>query len=524
MKRSAWMAGLVTALVLGLSAPVATAAGPYHLGYPGDRAVASWQGSEFRLNSYTLEPGAFDATSHRMWGTHKMFGHDGLIRFQWDVNVDDHVDVTQQYTEAHVTVEADAPFSIDQVLVPGKHTGYKVYNTFDTGTDNADPDIDPGQTATDLMALLGKEGKPDYVDPCDIIVVISDHPDASQNEPYVEAGGGEVAATNRPIIKPFVAALGVSAVEPLNTYKIGFGYSVERWYDFSWYAAFNTDRADGFWWGDPQAFFTTTKWNEGFSHVYIKDRPEQPGVRRYNDIDEFGEEFSDPHSEKSSYGQPTVFYKGGDPYAYLHKSLPGAVDGGYYTDTLLEMMADQTGASGLLTFTAQGDLPISWALKASLAPESYGRKAVFTDDELRAWEAAWQAYYEGKGPKPTLPLAPGTNSPAPKVGVIVNVPQTTVVVNVPGSQPAVQQQDVKGVQAHGRIVTIKLRKSIVKAGKIVYLGAKGLKTVKAKKVGKRFVAKADLRGFPASQELWAVQVQGKTKTGKKVVYVVVVKL
>jgi hypothetical protein len=529
MRHRGFLAGLAVC-AFGASAAPAVAGGPYHQGHSGDQAVASHDRNQFRLNSRTLEPGCFDATSSHRWHDRAMFGHGGWIKFQWDVDTDDHVDVTQDWEEAHVTVEDDAPFSIDQVLVPGKHDGYRIYNTFDTGSINNDADIDPNQTATDLMAPLNGQGDPDYVDERDIIVCVSDHPDGDQNEPYEPADDGEVAATNRPIIQPIVSALGVSAVEPLNTYKVGFGYEVEQWYDFDWYAAFNTDKADGFWWGDPQAFFTTTKWNEGFSHVIIKDRPEQDGVRRYNDIDEFGEEFNDPHSEKSSYGQPTVFHRDGDQYAYLHKSLPGAIDGGYYGDTFLEGNADQTEESGLLTFTAQGDLPISWALKASLAPERYGRKATLTDDQLRAWEASWQAYYKGTGAKPTLPLAPGTNSPTPDPGVIVNLPQTSVVVNVPaaggGTTPVVQQQEVKGAvtAVSSRVVTIRLSKAIAKSGRVFYWSAKGPKLAKARKVGGRLVAKVDLRGLPKGSGTWGMQVSGKSKSGKKVVYLRYVRL
>ena len=53
----------------------------------------------------------------------------------------------------------------------------------------------------------------------------------------------------------------------------------------------------------------------------MKTRAEQPGVRRVNDIDDFGESFADPHSEKSDHGQPEVFNVNGDPQAYLHNSV-----------------------------------------------------------------------------------------------------------------------------------------------------------------------------------------------------------
>ena len=153
-------------------------------------------------------------------------------------------------------------------------------------------------------------------------------------------------------------------------------------------------------------------------------------------FDEFGEQFSDPHSEKSGYGQPVVFHKDGDPYAYLHKSLPGTINGGSWPAAFQEALADQTKAPmDLFTFTAQGDLPLKWTVKPSLAPTSYSRNVSLTDDALRAWEASWQAYYKG-GPKPTMPLAPGTNSPAPRSDVVVNAPEKAVTVNPPGPAPA----------------------------------------------------------------------------------------
>ena len=140
--------------------------------------------------------------------------------------------------------------------------------------------------------------------------------------------GPEVAAINRPIIQPLVSCLGASAIEPLNTYKVGFGYTVEEWYDFTWADAFRYDGVigPGLSFGDPQAFDTDGDYH--FDHVFIKNRAEQAGVRRYNDFDEYGEQYSDPHSEKTSYGQPVVFNENGDLAAYLHKSLPGIVDGG----------------------------------------------------------------------------------------------------------------------------------------------------------------------------------------------------
>jgi hypothetical protein len=480
----------LSALVAAFSMSAAAALADASL---GDKAVAN-DSPKFRLNLNTLEPGCFALGSPLVYRS---------------VDADTHIDVTQLVKEAHITVAPDANFSIDQVLIPGKNSGYAVYNTFDTGTINNDADIDPDQTATDLAALGGDDV--DYAGK--IIACVSDHP-ADQNEPYIMDGlPGEVAALNRPIIQPTIAALGVSAVEPLNTYKLGLGYSVERWYDFTWADAFRNDGVigPGLSFGDPQGF--DTDGDHHADHVFIKSRPAQPGVRRYNDIDEFGEEFSDPHSEKSSYGQPVVFNKNGDPFAYLHKSLPGTVDGGGLFDVWQEAFADQTSALGLLTFTTQGDLPIAWSVKASLAPEAYGRNVALTDDALRQWEADWQAYYAGTGPKPTLPLAPGTNSPAPKPGVIINLPETappaTTVTNNTVVQPAPVVVTNRCVS--GKTARITLAKKARK-GNIRYVGAKGARTVKARKTHGRLRAKADFRGLSAERGSYAaVTVREKMK-------------
>ena len=40
----------------------------------------------------------------------------------------------------------------------------------------------------------------------------------------------EVYAKNRPIIKPTIASLGQGAVPGIKGYKLGLGYSVEKWY------------------------------------------------------------------------------------------------------------------------------------------------------------------------------------------------------------------------------------------------------------------------------------------------------
>jgi hypothetical protein len=428
----------------------------------GDKAVAD-DVPTFRLNPYTLEPGCY---------------------LDW---ADAHVDFGDTKKSAHIKVRPNAHYSVDQALIPGKDSGYVVYNVFDTGTSASDPDIDPDQTAVNLEAAGD-----DDVEKRGVIVCISDHEDSGQNEPYEQAADGEVAAINRPIIQPTLAALGVSAVEPLNTYKLGFGYSIERWYaphiiaDSPPFELALTD---------PQAF-------AAFTHVFVKTRAEQPGVRRVNDIDDFGESFADPHFEKSDHGQPEVFNMNGDPQAYLHNSVT-APDG------------SGRGPLGLLTFSTEGDLPISWTVKASLAPERYTRDVDLTDDEFRAWEASWQAYYCG-GPKPTMPLAPGTNAPAPRASTCVVNPPPPAAPAVTNNTTIVQSTPAATVSnrcVSGRSVRLVLSKKARK-GAIRYVGSKGVRTVKARRSKGRLRATADFRGVSAESGTYAaVSVREKMKKG-----------
>jgi hypothetical protein len=251
---------------------------------------------------------------------------------------------------------------------------------------------------------------------------------------------------------------------------------------------------------DPQGFLKDA--NGIFTHVFVKARAEQPGVRRVNDIDDFGESFADPHFERSDHGQPEVFNVNGDPQAYLHNSVT-APDG------------SGRGPLGLLTFTTQGDLPISWTVKASLAPERYTRDVELTDDELRAWEKSWQDYYDGIGPKPTLPLAPGTNAPAPDAGVVINLPPSPHAGSVTNNTTVVQAAPVAVSNrcVSGRSVRLVLSKKARK-GSIRYLGAKGLRTVKAHRSNGRLRATADFRGVSAEAGTYAaVSVREKTKSG-----------
>jgi hypothetical protein len=466
----------VSAVVAAALMPAAAQAAPLNVYHDGkDFAVDEASPDPFRLDKRKLEPGCFRASKYV---------------------TEDHIDIGDLVKSAHITVSDDWNFSIDQALVPGKDTGYLVYNTFDTGTSSTDPDVDPDQTAVNLEAPDG-----DDVDVDDIVVCISDHEDAGQNEPYEQAPNGEVAALNRPIIQPSLAALGVSAIAPLNTYKAGFGYSIERWYQPHTIAdtpAFTLDLTD------PMGFL----FDDGIpTHVYVPTRIKQPGVLRVNDFDDFGEQFASPHVERSDHGQPDVFNRNGDPQAYLHNSVTGPDGSG-------------RGPWGLLTFTTQGDLPITWSLKASLAPERYLRDVTLSDTFLRDWEQSWQDYYDGEGPKPTLPLAPGTNSPAPDADVIVNppevAPQTPPNTVTNNNTTIIQQQapvQVAGRCVSGRQVRITLKRGARK-GSIRYVGAKGSRTVKARRSRGRLSARADFRGMSAEAGVYAtVSVREKMKSG-----------
>ena len=97
----------------------------------------------------------------------------------------------------------------------------------------------------------------------------------------------------------------------------------------------------------------------------------------------------------------------------------------------------------LLSTTTEGDLPLMWTLRSSVAAPSSERSVEFTDDDYRAWNKAWQDFYAGKGPKPSMPLAPGTNSPEPddSITVIVNPPQ--VAITVPPATPAAAPQVIQ---------------------------------------------------------------------------------
>jgi len=394
------MAGAVVAASLIAASSASAAIGnDYFRSDGGDRAVRNAAPRDFRLDHRFLEPGCFELGR---------LISDGLV------------DVGDDAEELQVRVADIAKFSVDQVLVAGEHSGYRVYDTFDTGTSATDADIDPNQTGTDMQAY----GAGDDVDEGDTIVCISDHEDSGQNEPYAQEPRGEVSAKNRPIITPTIAALGVSALDPLNTYRVGFGYTVSDWYDEYRIMDSPPFLMD---WTDPQAFGDNPDGTNTPSHVLIKHRiagpvfsatSSGPGVLRVNDIDVAGEDFDDPHFEQSNYGQTEVFNAAGDPKSWC----------------LGDNCTPAPGGSRLLTFTTQGDLPITWSVKASLATPSKLRTATLDSAFLDRWHEAWANWCAHRGPKPSLPLAPGTNAPCTRGAAPAPVP-TPAPSPVPTAAP-----------------------------------------------------------------------------------------
>jgi hypothetical protein len=428
--------------------------------------------SPFQLNNETLEPGCFTRGG--------------------PLDVYTHIDLTfPADDEAHITVGDESPYSVDQVLVAGQ-SGYRVYNTFETGTVDNDADVDPNQTATDLFA-------PDAgaIDRSDVVLCVSDHA-APQNEPYQEEGDGLVSAKNRPIIKPQVTALGVSAIEPLNTYKLGFGYSVERWYQapsFDGALAFPSVT-------DPNALPTPTAFGTLPDSIVLSPREDGAyDARRVNDVDISAEDWID--IDEADSGQDRRFKRDGDLTAWTDSNGPG-----------------------LITLRTEGDLPASWTLRPSLASAASERSVTFSHADLDAWHDEWQAYYAGKGPRPELALPPGTNSPRPQQVIIVNPPETsgpvTPTPHAPaGQQQAVVQQVPVAPAAAGKCVsnkTVKLRfGKKVRSARVTYAGGKASVARK----GGKLVATLDFSGIEAQRgaDLTVVKITKRVKKGKKTVKV-----
>ena len=274
-----------------------------------------------------------------------------------------------------------------------------------------------------------------------------------------------MSAKNRPVIAPKVTALGVSAIEPLNTYKVGFGYAVESWYTMPTFDGHGLFPAVT----DPEA---SAFGSDGLPNV-VRLRARSDDLpydsRRVNDVDKAGESWT--HGDIDD-GQDIFLRRSGDDTAWT----------------------DSNG-NGLLTTLTQGDLPIQWSLRPSLAGPGSLREAELTDDQLRQWNADWQSYYRGEGPKPTLMLPPGTNSPTPDTTVIVNLPETNPAGPAP-QQPA-SVTNVSNVSTtvnpgcvSNRVINVTFGKKVKKASVRI-----GNRVVKAHRSGGKLRARVSLKGM-----------------------------
>lgn len=335
--------------------------------------------------------------------------------------------------ELRISVAPGSP-DVDQVLVPSVIGGYQLYNTFRVGSTSGHNSIAPGETGTLLYAPdANSNGIPDPVDFPDVVVAVSLSADP-QNEPYQQEVRGIVSAKNRPILAPKITAVGKSAVTTLNTYKIGFGYDTPQWYtapSFDGAGFFPTVT-------DPNALPTPTFTGNLPGFVGLAPRPDDLvyDARRTNDVDRAGEDWLFP---STFVGQTLFFRRGGDQTAWI--------DG----DTPLPLLATLT----------QGDLPLEWTLRPSLASASSQRSVSYSEDDLAKWERSWIAYQCGKGPKPSLPLAPGSNTPVavpggPNCPAVVNPPLVNSVTNNTTVMPPAQ---VARAQAAKRSATAKFIRS-----------------------------------------------------------------
>jgi hypothetical protein len=195
-----------------------------------------------------------------------------------------------------------------------------------------------------------------------------------------------VYAKNRPIIKPTIASLGQGAVRGIKGYKLGLGHSVEKWYSTANAGAGGETPLLRL--TDPMGFLldklTTVPVLGGTStmatidgdagHVQIPPRiagprfdavSDGPSVLRVNDIDIATEEFQSPHFEFADYDQTDTFNVQGDAQSFCL--------GGF-------------SCAGIVAFGAQGDLPIKWTVKASLAAVESMRDVSLTPAMFDAWE------------------------------------------------------------------------------------------------------------------------------------------
>jgi hypothetical protein len=442
---------------------------------PGDRAIDS-PAPGFRLDAGDLEPGCFDLGRLGFW-----FANVDASSFDAGDNLPDGEVVLHNLTG----IGGVPSFDVDQVLVPSAFGGYQIYNTFDVGSganENA-PSISNGETGTEMLAPdANGNDNPDPVDGNDIIVCLSDDKSASQNEPYAQEDGGIVSAKNRPIIAPKVSAIGVSRIEPLNTYKVGFGYDVEKWYSapsFDGHGLFPTVT-------DPNAFPSPTFGGILPAFVRMAPRPDDLAydARRVNDVDKAGESWTRPDVDD---GQDIFFSADGDDTAWT----------------------DSNG-NGLLTTVTQGDLPIQWAVRPSMANPGSLRETELTLADLHAWNQEWQDFYDCKAPMPSMPIPPGANAPAPDDAMDCAPPEGgPEPAEPPAPAPVVNNNSTSttSVTSNTTVVNrcVSARQVSLRLAKKATRGTVRVngKTIKARRSNGRLRAMADLRGMEGSPGSYA---------------------
>jgi hypothetical protein len=423
---------------------------------PGDDAISNPAPGEFRLTAGTLEPACFDLGR-------LLSGATGLDASSFDADFLPNEELRLWNLSHLLPLSVD----IDQVLVPSEIGGYRVYNQFDVGNNENANSITPGDVGSEMFAPdANGNGNSDLIEEDDVILCLSDENTASQNEPYNQEDGGLVSAKNRPIIQPTITGVGVSAVEPLNTYKVQFGYNVEQWYEapsFDGFALVPTVT-------DPQADDSPTFGGDLPSDVDIDNRSDGPyDARRVNDVVTPSESFLGPFF----HGQTEEYDQVGDATAWL--------------------LDDFTNGVGEVTLITQGDFPLSHTLRPSLAAPSSERTVEMTRADLAAWEQSWQDYYDGKGPLPSLDLPPGTNAPAPDDEVNITLPPAVVnVVPPPVSNTATTTNTTVNAAC---VSNRKVRMRLAKKARKGTIQVEGQNRKKAKRSDGRLRAVANLKGM-----------------------------
>jgi hypothetical protein len=155
---------------------------------------------------------------------------------------------------------------------------------------------------------------------------------------------------------------------------------------------------------------------------------------------------------------------------------------------------DPDTLSHLITFTAQGDLPLSWTLRPSLASPDSRKTATIDYAFLAAWNKQWQDYYDCKAGLPAMQLAPGTNSPAPDDSIDCGAQQSAPATTSAPATSTTTNTTTTIVQqvASGKSAVRSANGAAAKAAKSSIRSAKVIRT----KTGKRLVVFVSPRRRP----------------------------